>query len=82
MTRTPVIAITVGEPAGIGPEISIRGAWECRKNVIPVLIGKIGAFILSGRDLCYRLPVETACGSGQAQSSKWNYRSELARYRY
>ena len=39
MTRTPVIAITVGEPAGIGPEISIRGAWECRKNVIPVLIG-------------------------------------------
>lgn len=39
MTRTPVIAITTGEPAGIGPEISIRGAWECRKTVLPVLIG-------------------------------------------
>lgn len=39
MTHAPVIAITTGEPAGIGPEISIRGAWECRKNVIPVLIG-------------------------------------------
>lgn len=39
MTRAPVIAITIGEPAGIGPEISIRGAWECRNNVIPVLIG-------------------------------------------
>lgn len=39
MTSTPVIAVTIGEPAGIGPEISIRGAWECRKNVTPVLIG-------------------------------------------
>ena len=39
MTRTPVIAITIGEPAGIGPEISIRAAWESRKAVIPVLIG-------------------------------------------
>lgn len=39
MSKTPVIAITTGEPAGIGPEISIRGAWECRHNVIPVLIG-------------------------------------------
>ena len=39
MIRTPVIAITIGEPAGIGPEISIRGAWKCRKTVIPVLIG-------------------------------------------
>ncbi len=39
MIRMPVIAITIGEPAGIGPEISIRGAWECRKTVIPVLIG-------------------------------------------
>ncbi len=39
MTRTPVIAITIGETAGIGPEISIRGAWECRKTIIPVLIG-------------------------------------------
>ena len=39
MSKTPVIAITIGEPAGIGPEISIRGAWECRKTVIPFLIG-------------------------------------------
>lgn len=39
MIKVPVIAITIGEPAGIGPEISIRGAWECRRNVIPVLIG-------------------------------------------
>lgn len=37
--RKPVIAITTGEPAGIGPEIAIRGAMDCRDNVIPVLIG-------------------------------------------
>ena len=36
---TPIIAITTGEPAGIGPEISIRGAVDCLKSITPVLIG-------------------------------------------
>lgn len=35
----PVIAITTGEPAGIGPEIAIRGAFRCLDTVTPVLIG-------------------------------------------
>lgn len=35
----PVIAITVGEPAGIGPEISLRAAWQSRHELRPVLIG-------------------------------------------
>ena len=35
----PVIAITVGEPAGIGPEISIRAAWARRHEVDCVLLG-------------------------------------------
>ena len=34
-----MIAITTGEPAGIGPEISIRAAWAQRKSVNCVLIG-------------------------------------------
>ena len=38
-SRLPVIALTVGEPAGIGPEISIRAAWELRHEVRPVLVG-------------------------------------------
>ena len=38
MTK-PVIAITTGEPAGIGPEISIRGAACCHEMALPVLIG-------------------------------------------
>ncbi len=35
----PVIAITIGEPAGIGPEISLRAAWDLRTKFRPVLIG-------------------------------------------
>ena len=37
--RRPTIAITVGEPAGIGPEISLRAAWQLRGEVNSVLIG-------------------------------------------
>ena len=35
----PVIAVTTGEPAGIGPEISIRAAWAMRHEVNCVLVG-------------------------------------------
>jgi 4-hydroxythreonine-4-phosphate dehydrogenase len=35
----PTLAITVGEPAGIGPEISIRAAWALRGEVRCVLVG-------------------------------------------
>jgi 4-hydroxythreonine-4-phosphate dehydrogenase len=37
--QRPRIAITCGEPAGIGPEISIRAAWERRSSIDSVLIG-------------------------------------------
>ncbi|TWI61540.1 4-hydroxythreonine-4-phosphate dehydrogenase [Pseudoduganella lurida] len=35
----PAIAVTTGEPAGIGPEISIRAAWAMRTRVNAVLLG-------------------------------------------
>jgi 4-hydroxythreonine-4-phosphate dehydrogenase len=35
----PTLAITVGEPAGIGPEISIRAAWALRREARCVLVG-------------------------------------------
>ena len=35
----PVIALTCGEPAGIGPEITLRAAWALRATVNSVLIG-------------------------------------------
>jgi 4-hydroxythreonine-4-phosphate dehydrogenase len=37
--RRPRLAITVGEPAGIGPEISIRAAWALRQQASCVLVG-------------------------------------------
>jgi 4-hydroxythreonine-4-phosphate dehydrogenase len=39
MPTRPVIAVTCGEPAGIGPEISIRAAWQLRATVNCLLIG-------------------------------------------
>ena len=35
----PTLALTVGEPAGIGPEISIRAAWALREAANCVLVG-------------------------------------------
>ena len=35
----PAIAVTSGEPAGIGPEIAIRAAWAMREHVNCVLLG-------------------------------------------
>ncbi len=36
---TPVLAITCGEPAGIGYEISLRAAWALRAEMRAVLVG-------------------------------------------
>jgi len=37
--QRPTLAITCGEPAGIGPEISIKAAWTLREQVRCVLLG-------------------------------------------
>ena len=35
----PVLAVTSGEPAGIGPEIALRAAWALRGQANCVLLG-------------------------------------------
>jgi 4-hydroxythreonine-4-phosphate dehydrogenase len=35
----PTLTLTVGEPAGIGPEIAIRAAWALRESANCVLVG-------------------------------------------
>jgi 4-hydroxythreonine-4-phosphate dehydrogenase len=35
----PILALTCGEPAGIGPEISLRAAWELRHEARCILLG-------------------------------------------
>lgn len=39
MSSSPVIAVTLGEPAGVGPEIALRAAWELRREIHTLLIG-------------------------------------------
>jgi 4-hydroxythreonine-4-phosphate dehydrogenase len=47
----PTIAITCGEPAGIGPEISLRAAWKLRAQVNPVLIGDSALLSMLASDI-------------------------------
>ena len=47
----PVIAVTVGEPAGIGPEISIRAAWARRHEVNCVLLGDAAFLAMTAGDI-------------------------------
>ncbi|RZI41792.1 4-hydroxythreonine-4-phosphate dehydrogenase PdxA [Herbaspirillum sp. HC18] len=51
MDKRPTIAITCGEPAGIGPEISIRAAWELRGEVRSVLIGDAALLSMTASDI-------------------------------
>ena len=51
MNARPTIAITCGEPAGIGPEIALRAAWELRAQVNSVLIGDAALLSLIARDI-------------------------------
>ncbi len=39
VSARPTLAVTCGEPAGIGPEIALRAAWELRAQFNCVLIG-------------------------------------------
>jgi 4-hydroxythreonine-4-phosphate dehydrogenase len=47
----PVIAITTGEPAGIGPEIAIRAAWAMRHRVNAVLVGDAAFLAMSAAEI-------------------------------
>ena len=42
--RKPAIAITMGEPAGVGPELALHAAWALRHDVRPLLIGDFPLF--------------------------------------
>jgi 4-hydroxythreonine-4-phosphate dehydrogenase len=50
-SRRPAIAITTGEPAGIGPEISLRAAWAMRAEVNAVLLGDAAFLAMLAADI-------------------------------
>ncbi len=47
MSIRPTIAITCGEPAGIGPEIALKAAWQMRETVNCVLVGDAAFLAMS-----------------------------------
>jgi 4-hydroxythreonine-4-phosphate dehydrogenase len=51
VSARPTIAITCGEPAGIGPEIAIRAAWQLRDTVGSVLIGDAAFLSMVATDI-------------------------------
>lgn len=46
-----MLALTVGEPAGIGPEIAIRAAWERRHQANCVLLGDAAYLAMLAHDI-------------------------------
>jgi len=51
MKTRPVLAITTGEPAGIGPEIAIRAAWALRDEANCVLLGDAAFLALTAASI-------------------------------
>jgi len=49
--RRPRLAVTCGEPAGIGPEISIRAAWQLRFEADCILIGDAAFLSLTANSI-------------------------------
>jgi len=49
--RRPVLAMTTGEPAGIGPEIAIRAAWALREEANCVLLGDAAFLALTASSI-------------------------------
>ncbi|MEW6534266.1 MAG: 4-hydroxythreonine-4-phosphate dehydrogenase PdxA [Candidatus Auribacterota bacterium] len=45
-TSRPVIGLTIGDPAGIGPEVILKSLRDCKLNFDPLLIGHTEIFQL------------------------------------
>lgn len=53
----PCLAITTGEPAGIGPEISLRAAFALREQVRCVLLGDASWLALLAREVAPQMQI-------------------------
>ena len=51
------LAITTGEPAGIGPEISLRAAWALREQVRCVLLGDASWLALLAQEVAPEMQI-------------------------
>lgn len=60
-TAKPVLGLTMGDPAGIGPEICLQALGEAavRKHCVPVLFGDASVLRQVGRSAVGKFPVVT-----------------------
>ncbi|PRC93758.1 4-hydroxythreonine-4-phosphate dehydrogenase PdxA [Solimicrobium silvestre] len=72
----PTLAITVGEPAGIGPEISLRAAWQKRSECHSVLIGDIDFLRVLARQIDPAMVLDSI--ADLSQISKRNSHTDTA----
>lgn len=78
MSQRPTIAITCGEPAGIGPEISVRAAWELRADVRSVLLGDLAMLTTVARAINPAIKLVTlASMDALSHDSNCNARDQL-----
>ena len=56
MAKRPVIALTMGDPAGVGPEVCLKAAREARvlRCCLPLIVGDLGVLRAHARGM--RLP--------------------------
>ncbi len=69
MQALPRVAIAIGDPAGIGPEIALKAALDARVRAIalPLLVGDHSALTLHAGRCGLPLPVDVFTGAGDAQ---------------
>ncbi len=69
MNRLPRVAIALGDPAGIGPEIALKAALDARVRAIalPLLVGDHSALALHAQRCGLPLPVDVFASAAEAQ---------------
>jgi 4-hydroxythreonine-4-phosphate dehydrogenase len=65
----PRVAIALGDPAGIGPEIALKAAQDPRVRAVarPVLVGDFGALEEHARRCGLTLPIDSFTDAGEVQ---------------
>ena len=71
MSNLPKIAIAMGDPAGIGPEIALKAILDSRVRAVcrPLLVGDLGALQRHAQACGVLAPVEVAQSFEEAGSS-------------
>lgn len=69
MAHLPRVAIALGDPAGIGPEIALKAALDARVRAIalPLLVGDHAALALHAQRCGLPLPVDVFNSAAEAQ---------------